>query len=136
MKKKVLTVTIIAVAVAALMLILTGCPLTPPPAPKDTTAPTVTGVTLGVASPTRWVTATVDATDNVGVVEVDATLTLGATDYATSTTVTAATSVSVTLTFTNAPTITSGTAATVTAVAKDAAGNVSAEKPASTSITF
>lgn len=136
MKKKVLTVTIVAAIVAALMLVLTGCP-TPPPAPTDEVAPTVTGVDLGVASPTRYVKATVNATDNVGVVEVDATLTLGATEYATSITVTAATSVSVPLVFTNAPTITSGTAATVTAVAKDAAGNVSTEAEAvSTGLTF
>lgn len=135
MKKKVLTVTIVAAIVAALMLVLTGCP-TPPPAPVDEVAPTVTGITWGTTSATT-VEVTVNATDNVGVVEVDATLTLGASVYTTTGTCTAATSVTVPLTF-DVATQTSGDSvkATVTAVAKDAAGKVSTEKSVATTLTF
>ena len=136
MKKKVLTVTIVAAIVAALMFVLTGCPTPPPPA--DETLPTVLGVT-DLATTTSGISATVNATDNVGVTEIDATLTISTTDtpFATTWIFDAATSVTKTLTFDIGDLATGTLNATVTAVAKDAAGNVSTEKVgAATGLAF
>jgi len=139
MKKKVLTVTIVAAIVAALMFVLTGCP-TPPPAPTDTVAPTMVGsptITAAATNPVS-VTVSVHATDNVGVMTLCGTLTVETspvTVVATSTSV-EGTDVTKSLIFSTEATISADTTATVVVKAIDAAGNASPEKSAATTLTF
>mgnify|MGYP000468676999 CR=1 FL=1 len=155
MKKKVLTVTIVAAIVAALMLVLTGCPT--PTTPTDTVGPATPTVETPVASPDYWVKVKVSATDRTasgaataGVKTFEATLTgvatltdettLSLSIPVTKTLGTATTTAAATLTFeiiSEDATPVAEANVTVEAKAIDAAGNVSPVKVgAATTLTF